>query len=70
MAAEDVAALRARLMRDIREFANSGYRIVERTAPFADSTALQAAANQFRQAAKTLDQLDGLNQTITALKSK
>lgn len=70
MSIEDVAALKARLQRDVRQFANSGTAIIERTAPFADPTSLRAAANQFRQAAQALDQLDAIEQTLFHLKSR
>lgn len=70
MAIEDVAALKARLQRDVRQFANSGTAIIERTAPFADQASLRAAANQFRQAAQALDQLDAIEQTLFHLKSR
>lgn len=70
MAIEDVAALKARLQRDVRTFANGGTTIIERTAPFADATSLRTAANQFRQAAQALDQLDAIEQVLFHLKSR
>lgn len=69
MTIEDVKLLRERLIRDIRQFAESGNKIIERTGTV-DSTALRAAANQFRQAAQTLDQLDGLELGLYYLRSK
>ena len=70
MNTKEISALRQRLMRDVREFALSGISIVERTAPFADATSLRAAANQFRQAAKALDELDGIEQVAAIFNSK
>lgn len=68
MSIEDVKALKARLQRDVRGFATGGIGIIERTAPFADATSLRTAANQFRQAAQALDQLDAIEQVLFYLK--
>jgi hypothetical protein len=70
MVQEDLENLKARLQRDIRQFAESGTIIVNRTMPFSDSTALRTAADQFRQAAKALDQLDGVQQALYFMKAK
>ena len=68
MAAEDMKFLKERLMRDARQFAKNGYLITSRQGLIGNSS-LRAAADQFRQAAMALDQLDGMEQTLYYLKA-
>ncbi len=56
-----------RLVEDARQFAASGTTIISRISPYRDPTSLRAAAEQFRQAAKVLDQLDGVQQAARLL---
>lgn len=60
---QDVLDLVNRLRKDIIRSVESGSVIVTRQSHI-DSQAVQTAANQFRQAAKDLDQLDGVLQAM------
>lgn len=68
MAVEDIKLLKERLTRDAQQFAEGGYKIISRNGPF-ETSSLRSAANQFRQAAMALDQLDGMEQTLYYLKA-
>lgn len=66
---QGVKLLKERLIRDARQFAEGGNDIIGRDIPL-DASSFRAAANQFRQAAQSLDQLDGLEQCMYYLRSK
>ena len=70
MSHKDTGEFVLRLIEDARQFAASGSSIVNRPKPYYDSTALRTAADQFRQAAKALDQLDAAQQTVRLLQIK
>lgn len=56
-----------RLRKEIKMFVEGGVRIIEGGDTYLDSSSLRTAANQFRQAAKSLDELDGAMQAKFAL---
>lgn len=64
MGQADTASLIHRIKMDIKSSAESGSRIINRDMDILDTGAIRAAANQFRQAAKYLDELDGILQAI------
>lgn len=70
MSIEDYYRLRKRIHTEAQNHAESGMRIMERALDDADHQALRTAANQFRQAAMLLDQLDGCEQSLTYLRMK
>lgn len=61
----ELVKLLARKLKDIRSFAGSGSDIIQRDGLQLEAASLRAAANQFRQAAKELDEVDGV---LTAIR--
>jgi hypothetical protein len=67
VSAKDIKDVAERILRDARASAKSGFDIIDRGSVdeevlAADSGSIRNAATQFRQAAKELDQLDGMIQ--------